>query len=179
MNHNNIMDSSSEGNSGMEQRLWDYIDGLCQADEKELIGKLVKEDQAWKSKYEELIKVQEWLHLADTEQPSLRFTKNVMEEIARTQISPAAHKYINNRVIWGIGIFFIAMLVGILIYGFGQMISSPGEASTVSKNISKLDFSKFFNNNLVNALMMINVVIGLFLLDNFLTNKRKQYRKEA
>ncbi|MBL0271138.1 MAG: hypothetical protein IPP99_21275 [Chitinophagaceae bacterium] len=179
MNHNNTMDSSSEGNSGMEQRLWDYIDGLSQTDEKELIGKLLKEDMAWKSKYEELIKVQDWLQQADTEQPSLRFTKNVMEEIARTQINPAAHHYINNRIIWGIGFFFIAMMVGILIYGFGQMISSPGEASSVSKSIGKLDFSKFFNNNLVNALMMINVVIGLFLLDNYLTNKRKQFRKEA
>jgi hypothetical protein len=58
------------------------------------------------------------------------------------------------------------------------MINSP-EASSVSKSIGKLDFSKFFNNNLVNALMMINVVIGLFLLDNYLTNKRKQFRKEA
>ena len=179
MNHNNTTGSSDGGNSRMEERLWDYIDGLCQKDEKELIGKLLKEDQAWKAKYEELIKVQDWLQMAETEQPSLRFTKNVMEEIARTQISPAAHQYINNRIIWGIGFFFIAMLVGILIYGFGQMLSSPGEASTVSKNIGKLDFSKFFNNNLINVLMMINVVIGLFLLDNYLSNKRKQFKKEA
>ena len=139
----------------------------------------MKEDQAWKAKYEELIKVQNWLQMAETEQPSLRFTKNVMEEIARTQISPAAHQYINNRIIWGIGFFFIAMLAGILIYGFGQMLSSPGEATTVSKNIGKIDFSKFFNNSWVNGLMLVNVILGLFLLDNYLGNKRKQYRKEA
>ena len=179
MNHNNTTGSSDGGNSRMEERLWDYIDGLCQANEKELIGKLLKEDQVWKAKYEELIKVQDWMKMAETEQPSLRFTKNVMEEIARTQISPAAHQYINNRIIWGIGFFFIAMLAGILIYGFSQMLSSPGEATTVSKNIGKIDFSKFFNNNLINVLMMINVVIGLFLLDNYLSNKRKQFRKEA
>jgi len=179
MNHNNTTGSSDGGNSRMEERLWDYIDGLCQANEKELIGKLLKEDQVWKAKYQELIKVQDWMKMAETEQPSLRFTKNVMEEIARTQISPAAHQYINNRIIWGIGFFFIAMLAGILIYGFGQMLSSPGEATTVSKNIGKIDFSKFFNNNLINVLMMINVVIGLFLLDNYLSNKRKQFRKEA
>lgn len=179
MNHNNTTGSSDGGNSRMEERLWDYIDGLCQANEKELIGKLLKEDQVWKAKYEELIKVQDWMKMAETEQPSLRFTKNVMEEIARTQISPAAHQYINNRIIWGIGFFFIAMLAGILIYGFGQMLSSPGEATTVSKYIGKIDFSKFFNNNLINVLMMINVVIGLFLLDNYLSNKRKQFRKEA
>lgn len=179
MNHDNIMDSAAGGNRSMEERLWDYIDGLSQPDEKDLIGKLLDNDAAWKAKYEELIRVQDWLQMAETEQPSLRFTKNVMEEIARTQISPAARQYINNRVIWGIGLFFIIMLAGILVYGFGQMLSSPGEAGDVSKNLEKLDFSKFFNNGLVNVLMMINVVIGLFLLDNYLSNKRKQYRKEA
>ena len=51
MNHNNTTGSSAGGNNSMEERLWDYIDGLSQADEKELIGKLLKEEQAGKAKY--------------------------------------------------------------------------------------------------------------------------------
>jgi hypothetical protein len=73
----------------------------------------------------------------------------------------------------------VAMLIGILIYGIGQMAFTPGEESVISKNINKVDFSKFFNNNWINAFMMINLVIGLFLLDNYLGNKRKQFRKEV
>lgn len=162
-----------------EERLWEYIDGLASAEEKTVIEKLLQEDAAWKIKYAELLQLNELLQSSETEQPSLRFTRNVMEEIARLHIAPAAKNYINKKIIWGIAFFFIAMLAGILIYGFGQMLSSPGEQTAISKNINKLDFSKFFNNSLVNVMMMVNVVIGLFLLDNYLTGKRKQFRKEA
>jgi hypothetical protein len=36
-----------------------------------------------------------------------------------------------------------------------------------------------FNNDWVNAFMMINVVLGLFLLDRFLANKRKKFTEES
>ena len=64
-----------------------------------------------------------------------------------------------------------------MIYGFGQMGLSNGEESTLSKNLNKVDFSKFFSNTWVNVFMMINVVLGLFLLDHYLTSKKKQFRK--
>lgn len=159
--------------------MWEYLDGQASPAEQTVIAKLLQEDASWKAKYQELLQVKELLHSSELEQPSLRFTKNVMEGIARLQIAPAAKSYINKRIIWGIGIFFIAMLVGTLVYGFGEMLAEPATSSTLSKNIGKLDLSRFFNNNLLNALMMINVVIGLFLLDNYLSNKRRQFRKEA
>ncbi len=36
-----------------------------------------------------------------------------------------------------------------------------------------------FNNDLINVFMMINVLLGLVLLDNYLSNKRNKFRKEA
>ncbi len=102
-----------------------------------------------------------------------------MEEISKLHIAPATKSYINNKIIWGIGFFFIALVAGFLIYGFGQMDWTSGTESSITKNINKIDFSKFFNNTLVNVFMMINVVLGLFLLDSYLSNKRKAFRKEA
>ena len=168
------------GDGAIEERLWSYIDGTAEASEKSVIEKLLETDAAWKSKYHELLEVNELLHSSEVEQPSLRFTKNVMEEIARLQIAPATKNYINKKIVWGLGIFFIAMIAGFLIYGFGQMVFEPsGKESEIAKTVSKVDFSKFFNNSLINGLMMVNVVLGLFLFDNYLNNKRKHFRKEA
>jgi magnesium-transporting ATPase (P-type) len=162
----------------MEERLWNFIDGTVAADEKSVIEKLLETDSEWKVKYHELIHVNEMLKSSELESPSLRFSKNVMEEIAKLHIAPATRTYINNKIIWGIGFFFIALIVGFLVYGFGQMsFTGSGEESILTKNMNKIDFSKFFNNTWVNAFMMINVILGLFLLDNFLSNKRKEFRK--
>ncbi|MFN8289634.1 MAG: hypothetical protein U0U70_05235 [Chitinophagaceae bacterium] len=165
----------------MEERLWEYIDGHSSAAEHSVIEKLLQEDAAWKTKYHELLQVNDMLKSSELEQPSMRFTKNVMEEIAKLHIAPAAKTYLNQKIIWGIGIFFIGMLVAIFIFGFNQVLGNGQEASgvKVTRELEKIDFSRFFSNTWVNAMMMINVVIGLFLLDNYLSVKRKKYRKEA
>ncbi len=175
---------NNPGADNQDERLWNYIDGTANASERTLIEQLLENNAQWKAKYQELLEVNKLLQSSEMEAPSMRFSKNVMEEIAKMQIAPSTRSYINNRIIWGIGFFFIALFAGFIIYGFAQMGLSNGEEGEISKNISKFDvskfdISKFFSNNWVNAFMMINVVIGLFLLDNYLSNKRKAFQKEA
>lgn len=163
-------------NSNAEEHLWNYIDGTASAEERSVIEKLMAEKREWKLKYEELLQVDGLLKSSELDAPSMRFTKNVMEEIAKLHIAPATKNYINKKIIWSLGFFFIAMFIGFLVYGFGQMAFNTGEETNISKNLGKLDLSKFFNNTWINIFMMVNVVLGLFLLDNYLNNKRKQFR---
>ena len=161
-----------------EERLWDYIDGISTQQEKTVIEQLLESNAGWKAKYSELLEVQQLLHSSELEAPSLRFTKNVMEEIAKLHIAPATKNYINKRIIWGIGFFFITLIIGFLIYGFGQVDWTVQGDSKMPIDFGKVDYSKMFSNDLVNIFMMINVILGLFLLDRFFDNKRKQFREE-
>src|ERR1700748_2764253 len=83
----------------MEQRLWDFIDGLDTAAERSFIAKLLADTKPWQSKYQELLNIHQSLTASDLEVPSMRFGKNVMEEIARHQIAPASKSYINKYII--------------------------------------------------------------------------------
>ena len=167
----------------IEQQLWSYIDGLTSIEEKSSIEKLLESNQEWKKKYKELLDIHQLMNSSDLEQPSMRFTKNVMEEISKFHIAPATKNYINNKIIWGIGGFFITLITGFLIYGFMQIDWTDTTASTISTqkyvNFDNVNFGKIFNNTFVNAFMMVNVLLGLFFLDRFLANKRKKYREEA
>jgi len=139
---------------------------------------LIETNKQWKEKYHELLELHQLVQSSTLEEPSLRFTKNVMEEIAKYQIAPAAKAYINNKIIWGIGIFFITLIIGFLIYGFGQVDWNAND-NTLPIDISKVNYGKFFNNTYVNVFMMINVVLGLMLLDRYLAAKKKKLQKEA
>jgi general stress protein CsbA len=163
----------------MERRLWEFIDGISTPVERSTVDELIKSNLEWKKKYEELLGMKELLHSSELEMPSLRFTRNVMEEIAKLHIAPATKTYINKKIIWAITIFFLVMIVGFLIYGFAQMQFTLGSDNTIVKNVDKLDFSRIFSNRYVNILMMVNVIVGLVLLDNYLGRKRKAWRKEA
>lgn len=174
INHSSDNNSPLGDEGAMEVRLWAYIDGL--SEESSLVEKLVAENREWREKYAELLDIHQLMAATELEEPSLRFTKNVMEEIARYQIAPATKEYINKKIIWGIAVFFVTMLIGFLGYGIAQIDwSQAGDTtSPIGVDLGAVDYSKVFNNTLMNAFMMLNIVLGLLLLDRYLNAKRKK-----
>lgn len=164
--------------NNIEDRLWDYIDGSSNAEEKTFVEQLIATQQAWRKKYHELLDVHQLMNTSlELDEPSMRFSQNIMEEITRLQIAPATKTYINKKIIYGIGIFFILMVVGTVVYGLGQVNWSAGSSSNdllTKYNPGKIDFGKFFNNTFTTIFMLINVVIGLMLFDMYLGKKRKE-----
>ena len=163
----------------IEVKLWEYIDGSADGAEKSDIEKLIAENAEWKAKYHELLEVHQSLNLVELDAPSLRFTRNVMEEIAKYQIAPATKSYINSKIIWGIGVFFITMIVGFLIYGFSQVdwTVAGNTKNPLGVDLTRVDYSQMFNSNLMNGIMMLNVILGLFLFDRYLSNKNKKLKE--
>jgi len=90
----------------MEERLWDYIDGLSSPDEKSAIAALIAANLEWQRKYKELLDVHQLMGSTELDAPSMRFTRNVMDKIARLQVAPATKNYINKNIIRSIGVFF-------------------------------------------------------------------------
>ena len=165
----------------MEERLWDYIDGICSEQERSFIEELIATNLEWKSKYGDLLDVHQVIQNSiELDQPSLRFRQNVMEEIAKYQIAPATKSYINKNIIRGIGAFFIVMVLGFIVSGFAQ-VNWVAESSGVRLPVdfSNLDWSKFFNNTYSNIFLMVNIVLGLMLLDMYLGEKKKQWQNKT
>ena len=160
----------------MEEKLWLYIDGALPAAELSEVERLLEAEAAWKAKYRELLEVNALLRASELDAPSMRFTRNVMEEISRLHIAPATRTYINRKIIWGIGMFFITMLAGILVYAFAQL-GRGGESSEIGKTLNQFDFSRLFSNTWVNILLGANVILGLVFLDFYLSNRREELRK--
>ena len=156
----------------IEERLWSYIDGFATAEERSAIEKLLQENVEWKRKYGQLLEVHQLLNATELEEPSMRFSRNVMEEIAKAHIAPATKSYINKKVISGLAWFFLTMFVGFLIYGMGQINWSQSGNTNLPSQITNIEWNKFFSNTYVNVFMMINVVLGLMLLDRYLANKK-------
>ena len=171
--------NTSLEDGGMEERLWEYIDGSASGEEGSVIEKLIADNQQWREKYRELLELHQLVQTSPLEEPSMRFTKNVMEEIAKYHIAPATRTYIDKKIVWGIGIFFITLILGFLIYGFSQVNwnTDAGDSRRIV-DVTNVDYSKFFNNTYVNIFMGINVVLALMLLDRFLASKKKQMHKE-
>ena len=78
--------------SSIEERLWDYIDGLTPAEEKSAIEQLIDSNIEWRNKYHELLDVHQLMSKSlELDEPSMRFTQNVMEDIAKLHIAHRSH----------------------------------------------------------------------------------------
>jgi hypothetical protein len=160
----------------MEKLIWEFIDGHCGADERAVVMRQIAEDPVWKNRYIELMRIHDMLHKEELEMPSLRFTKNIMEEIARYQVAPATKNYINKNVIRGVAAFFLVMIAGLFIYFVGQIHWSKQATSilipTYNLEASKINWGKLINNTYVNIFIGINAILGLILIDKYMRGRK-------
>lgn len=165
----------------IEARLWEYIDGICSAEDRLFIDELIATNKEWKAKYQELLELQNLLtNQLELDAPSMRFTQNIMEAITKHHIAPAAKAYINKRVVWGIAGFFICTIVGLLIAGLAQMnwslASGSGSLPIDFGKLNNVNFSGVFNSTYISMFMMVNVILGLVLLDMYLGRRKEAFR---
>src|SRR5450631_541717 len=164
----------------IEHRIWEFIDGHCSPSEKAAIIQNLTDNPILKSKYDELKSIHDMLQKEELDMPSLRFTKNVMEEISRYQVAPATKNYINKNVIRGISSFFLVMIIGLIIYFVGQIHwngnSTGNLVPAFTLEADKLNWSKMLNNTYVNIFIGINTILGLILLDKYMQGRKKDGR---
>lgn len=160
----------------MDETIWNYIDGTATADEITLVEQMIATDAAWRSKYQELKEVNQLLQTGlELEQPSLRFSKNVMEQLHGLKPAPATRQYVNKSIIRGIAVFFIVSIVSFLIYGFTLIDWSASSTTSNTSNykLPEVDYSALFSSTWINVILMIAVVMGLMLMDGYLRRNRK------
>jgi hypothetical protein len=158
----------------MEMQLWSYIDGSFDAQQQQRVAALIASDKNWEAKFNELSA----LHMAMTasfpsDAPSLRFSKNVMEDIGNIRIAPPAQKYINIRLIKGIAASFIVALT----IALGLAFASADWHTTTRRTATfpgflKYDLSGLFDPRMFHIIITINVIVALLFMDAWLRHKR-------
>ena len=167
-----------ENLKNMEERLWEFIDGLSTPDEKTEIRRLLETNPVWQKAYSSMMDMNTLFRETSLEEPSMRFSKNVMEEIAKHKIAPATKSYVNKKIIYGIGGFFMILIGGMLAYLFTQIdYAQPGTIS-VPESLPNINFewSDYVNSTTLNIFLMIDAVLGLMLLDKYLNKKKDKLK---
>ena len=153
----------------IEEQLWNYIDGNCTPVERlEIEAKLAVNIQ-YHSIYQELLKVNDELNQLEFEEPSMSFTRNVMEKV-NVELKPVALKTkVDNRIIYSIAAFFIVSLVGIFVYSLATSnIDYTFEMPKMSANFNP---DKYITRTSMLVFLFVDVVLALIYLDSVLRKR--------
>lgn len=164
-------------NAKMEERLWQWIDGQCNAAEAQQLQQLVQQNDSWRALHAELLALHSSLqHDAELLQPSMRFTKNVMEQIALLSIQTTAKKYLNKKIIYTVAGVFVTMLALVLAAAFSS-VNWKGGASSLQlpvQNFSTTDWGQWLGGQFGTIASVLFAVAALALLDQYLRPKLLQ-----
>lgn len=154
----------------IEEQLWNYIDGNLTATENEVIAEKIKNNLQYHSLYQELLAVNQTLSQIDFEEPSMSFTRNVMEKV-NEELPPVALKTkIDRRIIYLIGSLFGISILGI----FGYSIFLSWETFQLPK--LNLNLSSLVTPVSIMIFVLIDVALALVYLDGYLRRKNKAIR---
>ncbi|RZJ81061.1 MAG: hypothetical protein EOO47_05520 [Flavobacterium sp.] len=150
----------------IEEQLWNYIDGNCTAEEVAQIKAKLLVDGQYQKVYEELLAVNKALDNLDFEEPSMSFSRNVMEQV-NLEIKPVALKTkVDNRIVYSIMVFFLVSMLGIVGYVISQ--SDFSLSASLSKINFKFDTEKLITPTFFKVFLMVDVVLILLFIDNYL-----------
>ncbi|MFI5135069.1 MAG: hypothetical protein ACHQD9_04385, partial [Chitinophagales bacterium] len=116
--------------------------------------------------HEEFLAINNELKFSELEEPSLRFTKNVMEQIALAPSPKALQTKVDKRIINVIAGFFIATLSVLIIFSLTQINWNAGFEG-ISFNVPSVDWTNYFGSTFVQGALIMFVITGLALLDRY------------
>jgi hypothetical protein len=164
--------------NNIEEQLWNYIDGTCTADEQQTISALIAQDEAYRVKYKELLLLNKEFETIELDEPPMAFTYNVMEGIRAEHARQPLKAAPNKRIIIGISIFFLVTLVCLLVYTLANINLPAADIKvTVPVKLKVPELSNYMTKPVVQAFFFIDVILGLFLFDGYLRNKK--FAKQA
>ena len=157
----------------IEERLWNYIDGTCTDEERRAIDILIANDEAYRSKFEELLSLDKQFAGMEPDEPSMGFTYKVMEGIRAEHALQPLKAGINKRIIRGIGGFFIVTILLLVILMLSTIHFTPASVSVHLPESLKLpDMKNFPTSTLLKGFFCFDVILALFLTDAWLRKKK-------
>ena len=154
----------------IEEKLWNYIDGACTPEEQQSISLLIEQDEVYRSKYQELLKLNQEFATIELDEPPMAFTYNVMETIRAEHAQQPLKAAIDKRIIRGISIFFGFTISALLIVVLSSIHWSAGSALPAFK-FTMPNIAQYFTGSFMKGFMFFDVVLALFLFDGYLRKK--------
>lgn len=165
----------------MEERIQAYIDHEFDEAERLLIEQKMDTDKNWSEHYHAVLAVHELLSTGlEPMEPSMRFTKNVMEDIAGLEIAKPIRLRQNPWIFRIAGGILASILLAIVGYSVSLMDFSPGSSESKlpipSMQVPEVNWAGYLGQGTTLLLFMICTILGLFLADKLLAKKSLKHR---
>lgn len=163
-----------------EIQLWDYLDGALPEAERLSVERALASDEGLRQTLLSMRQLHETLQSIAPEQPSMRFTQNVMDAIAHEAAVFRPQPLLSGKFLRGIALGIFALLgltalLGLLFPQNGKPVQLPlGDQAVVATQWFDTYLSLFQNPAFLSAGAVVAAVGLLYFADNWMAQQRQQ-----
>lgn len=154
----------------IDEEIWAYIDGSCSAEESQAIAGKIATNKAYAVTYQELSKLNELMGSEDLEEPSMSFSRNVMEAVALEMAPKRLKTRVDNKIIFGIAGFFVLSLLAILVYAFANAESGISTAELPKFNLT-FNPGNYITPSFLKGFLFFDLLLALLYMDRLLRRR--------
>ncbi|NEU09281.1 hypothetical protein GZH53_13230 [Flavihumibacter sp. R14] len=156
----------------IEQQVWDYLDGTCNGQEHKKIGHLIETDEAYRTTYSELKSLHLDLSGIELDEPSMGFTRNVMDKVAASPMPGSIRSSVDKRIIYSIAAFFAVALLVLLTAIFSQVEWTQAAGTALPEyEIPKVDYLSFMDDAFLRVFLFADLILGLYFFDSVIRKR--------
>lgn len=159
----------------VEQRIWDYLDGTCTSQEAVVIRQLIESDPVFRATYEELQTIDLDLEQLELEDPSMGFSRNVMECIKLEPNPGSIKSLIDKRIINGIAGFFMITILVLLGLVLANTDWSKVSGMGLTDTMKMPDPHQYLNSTVVKGFLFFDLIAGLYFMDSYLRRRSTKH----
>lgn len=161
--------------NSVEEKIWNYIDGNCSAEEQQAMDILIATDDVYKRKYHELSKLNiDFSCMMELDEPSMGFNYKVMETIRTENARQPLKATIDKRIIRGVAAFFVLSILALLVFAMANVGWTKTGASHPmfqAMDIKMPQLGNYLNSTVLKVFILFDIVLALFLADGYLRKK--------
>lgn len=150
----------------IEEEIWDYIDGNGDTARRSTTERKIATEEVYHTLYHELLVLQHQLQDMSIDEPSMSFSRNVMELVHREPAPVSLKTKTDNRIIMAIAALFIMAIGTILVFAIAN---SHISAAKFTLNIS---LNHYMTPTLVKTFVFADIILAMVYTDSLIRRKK-------
>jgi len=165
--------------------LWQYTDGTCSEEERQVVEKALAEDAEWQQAFQATQQVDKLLQERELEEPSMRFTQNVMDKLPQLYSRLAKEPLLQKRWWkWTLGtVSFLFAAVTLLIFSVNNaLIPELPMARTTQSFIQDSTVAVLSQTSTIFWTLLLSAslsIVLLFWMDRYFKKQLRNKKSEV
>jgi hypothetical protein len=157
-----------------EQIIWNYLDGIVSDEERKRTEQLLESDTEFFALFEELSAIHLQISALDLDEPSMSFSRNLMEKIQLEHSLVPQKSLLGKWLINGIALFFLSTILCVLgILFFKVEWSQSSETVWFDFTMPQFALGSSSYSFLINLFVFVDIIVVLYFFDVYISKRIK------